>query len=146
AAAVPASVPRSIGSRPPADSGTEVGSLTATSPPSEAGGPLLGERGQALAEVLAARRQLEGEGLVVELLVEGGLRARLEQPLGEPESLGGAGGEALDQPRDLVVEPLGRDGPVHEPPLGGLGAGERAPQQQQLAGPHGADQAGQQPG
>ena len=69
------------------------------SAPGEPGRALLLERGQPLAEVLAARRELHGEGLAAEMLLERRRAARLQQPLGEAECDGGAGREP---PRDLL--------------------------------------------
>ena len=109
-------------------------------------GALLLEGGEALAEVLAAGGQLEREGLVAELLAEAGVLAGVQQPLGQAEGDGGPGGQPLDQGRGLVVEAVGGHGPVDQAPLGGLGAVEGPAEQQQLAGPHRADEPGQQPG
>src|SRR6185295_16576351 len=80
----------------PASTGIGWGSaLIPTSPARELGWALLPEGPQALAEVLAPRRELEGQGLVLQLGVELGSRARSQQPLGEPERHRRAGGQLI---------------------------------------------------
>src|SRR3954469_20946567 len=61
------------------------------------GWTLLLEGRQPLLEVLAARRELHGEGLVVELVVECLAAAAVHQPLGQAEGDGGGLGEGRDQ-------------------------------------------------
>src|SRR6478735_5846446 len=98
--------------------------------------PLLLERLEALAEVLAARRQLHGERLVAKLVVERGGRAGVEEPLGQTQRDGRAlregGGELA---RDRVDLPR-RYRPVDHLPIGGLRTVHDAPEQDHLPGPH----------
>src|SRR5437660_963096 len=58
---------------------------------------LLAEGAEAFAEVVAARRQLEGEGLVLQVALEVDPAAAVEQPLRETERDRGSGGERLHE-------------------------------------------------
>src|SRR5437016_666514 len=107
--------------------------------------PPLPEGGEALAKVLAARRQLQGEGLVAKVRLQRRPRGSVHEPLGEPQGDGGAGRQPGDQRLGLLVEVASRDDPVDEAPRLRLGAVDTPTEQQHLPRPQLADPAGQQP-
>src|SRR5688572_6387077 len=88
-----------ISIRPPAVSSGTTRCVTMTPSPSlEAWRALLLERREAFAKVFAARRQLHGERLVPQMVVEGAGGAGVQQPLGEAQRHGRPAGERAAQP------------------------------------------------
>src|SRR5207302_7961403 len=88
----------------------------------EGGRTLLLEGAQALAKVLAAGGELDGEGLVVEVLIQRGDGAGMEQPLGEAQGDGRARGQPGDDLIDDGIELTGWRAAVHHAPRRRLGA------------------------
>ena len=90
------------------------------------GGRALLERGEPLAEVVGARRELQRERLVRELLFERRCRALVQQPLRQPERHRRARARAGSTTSSTAsAEHAGGDGTVDRAPLGRFGAGER---------------------
>src|SRR5436190_310420 len=106
--------------------------------------PLLAERGQALAEVLGTRRQLERERLVAQVLVERRVASGVQQPLHQAERDRRPRREPVGEVGQRAVEVAGRDRGMDRAPCGRLCAGELTAEQQQLARPHLSDAPGEQ--
>ena len=106
----------------------------------------LAERGQALPEVVAARRKLERERLVAQLLVQvGATRPAWSSHFVRPSATVGPAAERATNAPAADVELGGRHGAVDRAPVGRLCPGQLAAEQQHLPGADLADASGQQP-
>src|SRR5581483_1151551 len=111
----------------------------------EVGFALVFEGGEASAEVFGAGRELEGEGCVAEVFLDGGRDAGVHQPLGQAEGDGWAVGQLEDDALSGRLQLVVRDTLMHKAPVGGLGAADGASEQEHLPCSDLADTTGQQP-